>query len=684
MAILAIVLAYRYRQEQIAAAEGGEATIASGNTGINDTLSQVHDIVRTGSEQIVDSALWLYHTSSNSDSNSPVPKRNFGGDTAPGAAEMTRESVSTTMSEDESVLARAQTPEPFLDSATTKAAIASVHPPNGGVFRNDIRQEWIDAVFGPDFFPPTKGYDPNYRPPQQGVGLSGVASYVSLQATIPAGVKDSGDKAGVTLARMPLGLYVRTIEPGSEAAYAGVQEGSILIDVNGMGLLGEPSKHALERLWQYEGYNDTAAAASGMAATNNNQNQKTGRRGSASKTGSDDKDPNSSSSSGASSFTNRPVAMKFIKNGKTYSVVFLANPPFGIAWAPCGNFAMIQRSHSFAAEAGVRSGSLVAAVNGKTLRTLDHESSAAAIKEAFNDGEAVHMTFAYTPASSRAAFFDQLVTESMGAKAQSPKAKKKLAELDGVEVRYHPLEYGIASLFMGQKEQPTKPTDGGVAELASLVAAGEVEPPSSASTMRQAVAVLSAAMEGAGTRRATADDAVVDKPRPKRRRPTRIYPRCPPLSKDQIIPKWDALRSLLFLSQACAVGFDDQEMLRVIPSNDNVRPPFGVLEELAQGEDFWMTVHVLLLQWVSMLCSFDETEQKDETTNHVEAQDKANYAKEITALLLSMVSANMHTGGCHNGIPPLHLSVRTVFVCSRQVHMRTQSFIQSRKTADKM
>ena len=63
--------------------------------------------------------------------------------------------------------------------------------------------------------------------------------------------------------------------------------------------------------------------------------------------------------------------------------------PFGISWAPCGNFALVQRSYSFAQAAGVRRGCIVAAVNGKSFRDLDHEGIALALKDAFAAGVSI-------------------------------------------------------------------------------------------------------------------------------------------------------------------------------------------------------------------------------------------------------------------------------------------------------
>ena len=60
---------------------------------------------------------------------------------------------------------------------------------------------------------------------------------------------------GVTISsRLPLGLYVRAVEPGSEAALAGVKEESALLSVNNMVSLAEPSIQTFERVWKYAGH----------------------------------------------------------------------------------------------------------------------------------------------------------------------------------------------------------------------------------------------------------------------------------------------------------------------------------------------------------------------------------------------------------------------------------------------
>ena len=201
------------------------------------------------------------------------------------------------------------------------------------------------------------------------MGAAHIPSYVSYTSTIPPLINGGAtattaaaavnNKVGVTLSRIDLGMYVEAVS--TAACLAGVQPGSILVDMNGMGMLGEPFRQGLERLEQYE-------------AT-----------------------------------LHLPVRMLFYKQGRgLYQVLFLYKPPFGITWAPCGQFALVQRAYALAADAGVQRGCLVAAANGKTMRTMDHEATAAHLRELFVAGQPMELTLAYTPAASRTAHFDKM------------------------------------------------------------------------------------------------------------------------------------------------------------------------------------------------------------------------------------------------------------------------------------
>ena len=63
--------------------------------------------------------------------------------------------------------------------------------------------------------------------------------------------------------------------------------------------------------------------------------------------------------------------------------LFLQKPPFGISWAPCGNFALVQRSYSFAQKAGIKRGCIIASINGNSFRDLDHATAAETLRNLF-------------------------------------------------------------------------------------------------------------------------------------------------------------------------------------------------------------------------------------------------------------------------------------------------------------
>ena len=143
-----------------------------------------------------------------------------------------------------------------------------------------IRNEWVDALFGTDFFPSSNVWKEDSIPPLKGVGTAGIPSYVAYSAILDhhlpssssftsSNSKSDPPKMGVTISRLPLGVYVSSVEDGREASAAGVIPGSLLVEINGMGVLGEPSHKLLERLWQYEGFGGAAGsqgAVTGMVA----------------------------------------------------------------------------------------------------------------------------------------------------------------------------------------------------------------------------------------------------------------------------------------------------------------------------------------------------------------------------------------------------------------------------------
>ena len=304
--------------------------------------------------------------------------------------------------------------------------VYTMSTPNENMQRHDaVRQEWIDAVFGSDFF-----RSPSYQAPRQGVGLAKIPSYTAYTATIPP----CADKVGMTLSNVALGVYVRSVKPESEAHVAGVQEGSILVSINNMGMLGELTKQGLERLWQYEGH---------FNPLTREQN---------------------------------PIQMTLILRGTLYTVTLLASAPFGISWASCGQYPLVQRSYSHAAQAGVQRGSLVAAINGISMRSMDHQVAAQVVSDLVQAQQEIRMTLVYTPPASRTSGVERAVTNT-------PTKRTAVSTDDGVEVRVHPLAYSIGTLFQHgaasspNKQKSTSSSEGSVSELATQVALGQALAP---------------------------------------------------------------------------------------------------------------------------------------------------------------------------------------------------------------
>lgn len=185
----------------------------------------------------------------------------------------------------------------------------------------------------------------------------------------------SSSSLGLSLARLTLGLYVYHVQVGSEAWCAGILPESILLSVNGMALLAEPSQKALERLWQYEGYSSSATTAAAVAASSSTSSTTTNNNGGKDKAydltkiddGTNDDTTVAVASDALSLKQQRlgqkkiqePLHMTLLHGGQVYSVVLLSNPPFGIDWAPCANLCLVKKAHGKAQEAGIVAGSII-------------------------------------------------------------------------------------------------------------------------------------------------------------------------------------------------------------------------------------------------------------------------------------------------------------------------------------
>jgi len=251
-----------------------------------------------------------------------------------------------------------------------------------------------------------------FETPLPNNGMNNKGAKYTIEGTIPPpsstknSTTSSSPKLGITISRIPIALYVQSISTNSEAYTVGISPGSILVDVNGLGMLGERSDRALERLWMYTGLfsNTDNGSNNGNAEEGAKKNQDGSVKRSKSGT-----NLNGSATTNSSSNTNntepqdlqmkKPLLLKFYKSGRTYTTLLLSGKPLqGINWAPVGNFALVHKVslNSIAAEAGVRRGTLVVAVTSssisdgrkevESLRTLDHGGVARILKDRFSNG----------------------------------------------------------------------------------------------------------------------------------------------------------------------------------------------------------------------------------------------------------------------------------------------------------
>mmetsp|Transcript_34262 Transcript_34262/g.70148 ORF Transcript_34262/g.70148 Transcript_34262/m.70148 type:complete len:1741 (-) Transcript_34262:116-5338(-) len=280
------------------------------------------------------------------------------------------------------------------NAATTTTAAASTSMTNGG-YQTPLRNGG--------------GYpqQTSQRSTSSFQGLTTIPSTPSSTSTNTSS-STTNNKLGITISRIPLGLYIKSISLHSEGYTAGISPGSILVNINGMGMLGERSDRALERLWMYAGL------LSGESSGGNELRED----GNGTEGGVGNTPPNSTTTSSSSASTppednlqvKRPIQLTLYKSGRLYTVLLLSGHPLsGIEWAPCGNFALVQRVVSNLAgyNAGVRRGTIVCAVNGETLRTLDHVGVARVLRSKFLGGERMVIGLGYTPAASRSTFMER-------------------------------------------------------------------------------------------------------------------------------------------------------------------------------------------------------------------------------------------------------------------------------------
>lgn len=440
---------------------------------------------------------------------------------------------------------------------TSKKALLSDSTTKSPIFRNDIKQEWIDAMFGTDFFPSTPGTNATqYTPPKEGVGLAQIPSYLSFTATI-AVPKDrdasSTQKVGVTLSRIPIGVYVRSVSIQSEAYAAGIIPGSILIDINGMGVLGEPSHKLLERLWVFEGhfasiYEKEEAKFSESILQGEEEEQTP-------------IDPKAKGLNG-------PVVLTFIKDGQLYNTVLFSGSPFGISWAPCSNFALVQRAYSFAKKAGLSRGCIVAAVNYKSLREMDHLDTAMELKDQFTKGQDIRLVCIFTPAASRTNYH-----KNHGKNSTPGNKGNDFKSMDGVRIRRvnmmkkkqaqgeKPIEYGVGSfLTCGTGANYTPMTSGSehdfISDLANRVAAGEIAAPAGMTRGKGSFERIILDKALALQKSEKVDDEALGRSLMKS---FKEYNDCPTLHWDEVTPRWNYFDALIFSLRMHAASYEEEK-----------------------------------------------------------------------------------------------------------------------------
>ena len=437
-------------------------------------------------------------------------------------------------------------------------------------------------MFGSDFFPnPDYADAMRHTPPKEGMGLAQIPSYLSYTATIVVPVPDADEdpetftqasgKVGITMSRIPIAVYVRMVDIESEAFAAGIVPGSVLIDINGMGVLGEPSHKLLERLWVYEGH----FAHIGQELEGLKQNQTQSR---------DDKNGNGNGNGNGISPTSinsrilhGPVSMTFIKDGLVYTTVLLMGAPFGISWAPCGNFALVQRAYSHAQKAGVRRGCIVAAVNHKSMREMDHLDTAMELKKEFTKGKDIRIVCIYTPAASRTNF-------KKGNASPSKNKANEFQNMGGVRVRSVNMfkrkqqekatEYGVGSFFTCGTSVNYAPVLSGsdidfISDLANRVAAGEVAAPTgtkrglsslgkgnyaSYASFQQIMSDKALALQQSSQ----ADENTLAR---SLRESEKKYNDCPLLKWEDVIPKWNYLDALILCLRMHTAAYNEESFI---------------------------------------------------------------------------------------------------------------------------
>jgi hypothetical protein len=166
--------------------------------------------------------------------------------------------------------------------------------------------------------------------------------------------------------------------------------------------------------------------------------------------------------------------MVVIYEGRLHSFLLLSNPPYGIDWAPCGNFCLVKKCKGIALQAGILPGSIMTRIrshNNSQKKTtvvhswqdLDHTLAGSTLRNLYSTGhDDISMSFCILPRKARSGYYEdgphhasdceppKSKTEGRPPpQSQSPQRtnrtahkmerQKVAATLDGVQVRVHPL-----------------------------------------------------------------------------------------------------------------------------------------------------------------------------------------------------------------------------------------------------
>lgn len=513
-----------------------------------------------------------------------------------------------------------------------------------------IKQDWIDACFGSNF-PTSLDMTTTRRSTNRGsVGTISTSTTFAIPTVcmlqgdvdIEDETTTSSSRVGLTLGRLALGVYVQSVQVGSEAAMAGILPESILVAINDLPVLAEPTQQLLERLWQYEGIFTSRSRGDEDNVDeddNNNDvdndilqriNPETHVNSSTATAANTNKNwgVRNHADSALDGVAREPVIFVLIRASQIYTAILLSTSStnansggggagWGIQWAPAAvNLPTIQRVGGIAATAGLlpHRGSLVAAVNGKSLREMDHVATARRMRDIFaNDTdsdlkdavsgespstkmprECLCVTTVFPPSNARTSHYERSSLPAgerrMGYHHHAAKkdqvVAKPIGQFDGVEVKLLPLGYAITSLCASEKnvltEEKVTEQEQTVEELAVDVAALRVVAPSSSFSMSR--------------RR------VIPPQLPK-------FAPCPSPRPEQLLNAWDPLQSLFFCLQFQQCAIDDSDFCQTLQlgyddaTKHQRRSSMHLISEILSSPAGADVASAFLLQLISLICA---------------------------------------------------------------------------------